>query len=84
MYSIIKEHDSILLAKDVNNERTTSFFIPRCCLDLIMATLSKYDGILTQKSDGIFNVLFSTEENADRYLEETLQPTAVLEILQEG
>jgi hypothetical protein len=49
-----------------------------------MATLSKYDGILTQKSDGIFNVLFSTEENADRYLEETLQPTAVLEILQEG
>jgi hypothetical protein len=42
-----------------------------------------YDGMLSQTSDGIFNVLFSTEESADRYLEETLRPTAVLKILQD-
>ena len=83
MYSIIKENDAILLANDVNDETTTSFFIPRCCLDLIMSTLSMYDGMLSQTSDGIFNVLFRTEESADRYLEETLRPTAVLKILQD-
>ena len=84
LYSIVKRDDTILLANDVNNKATTSFFIPRCCLDLIMSTLSMYDGMLNQTSEGIFNILFSTKDGADRYLEETLRPTAVLKVLQDN
>ena len=84
LYSIIKKDDTILLANDVNNKATTSFFIPRCCLDLIMSTLSMYDGMLNQTSEGIFNILFSTKDGADRYLEEKLRPTAVLKVLQDN
>ena len=84
LYSIVKKNDTILLANDVNNKATTSFFIPRCCLDLIMSTLSMYDGMLNQTSEGVFNILFSTRDGADRYLEETLQPTAVLKVLQDN
>lgn len=82
LYSIVKKNDTILLANDVNDKATTSFFIPRCCLDLIMSTLSMYDGMLNQTSEGVFNILFSTKDGADRYLEETLQPTAILKVLQ--
>ena len=84
LYSIVKRDDTILLANDVNNKATTSFFIPRCCLDLIMSTLSMYDGMLNQTSEGVFNILFSTKDGADRYLEETLRPTAVLKVLQDN
>ena len=84
LYSIVKKNDTILLANDVNDKATTSFFIPRCCLDLIMSTLSMYDGMLNQTSEGVFNILFSTKDGADRYLEETLQPTAVLKVLQDN